>query len=44
MSIVFQISNKVARITLNRPESRNALNLAMCGALMKAANSISADP
>lgn len=44
MSIVFQISNKVARITLNRPESRNALNLAMCGALMNAANSISADP
>ncbi len=44
MSIVFQINNKVARITLNRPESRNALNLAMCGALMKAANSISADP
>ena len=44
MSIVFQISSKVARITLNRPESRNALNLAMCGALMKAANSISADP
>ena len=44
MSIVFQISNKVATITLNRPESRNALNLAMCGALINAANSISADP
>jgi len=44
MSIVFQISEKVARITLNRPESRNALNHAMCAALINAANSISADP
>ncbi len=44
MSIIFQIRNKVATITLNRPESRNALNLAMCGALIDAANSIAADP
>jgi enoyl-CoA hydratase len=44
MSIVFQIRNKVATITLNRPESRNALNLAMCAALVNAANSIAADP
>jgi enoyl-CoA hydratase len=44
MSIIFQIRNKVATITLNRPESRNALNLAMCGALINAANSIAADP
>jgi len=44
MSIVFQVREKVATITLNRPESRNALNLAMCGALINAANSIAADP
>jgi enoyl-CoA hydratase/carnithine racemase len=44
MSIIFQVRNKVATITLNRPESRNALNLAMCGALINAANSIAADP
>ena len=44
MSIIFQIRNKVATVTLNRPESRNALNLAMCGALINAANSIAADP
>src|SRR5512143_138572 len=44
MSLVFQIRNKVATVTLNRPESRNALNLAMCAALVNAANSIAADP
>jgi enoyl-CoA hydratase len=44
MSVVFQIRNKVATITLNRPESRNALNLAMCGALITAAKSAAADP
>ena len=44
MSVVYQIRHKVATITLNRPESRNALNLAMCGALQTAARSAAADP
>jgi enoyl-CoA hydratase len=44
MSVVYEIRDKVATITLNRPESRNALNLAMCGALVTAANSAAADP
>ena len=44
MSVVYQVRDKVATITLNRPEARNALDLAMCGALVTVANSAASDP
>lgn len=44
MTVVFQIREKVATITLNRPEARNALNHAMCGALITAVRSAAGDP
>jgi len=37
MTILVHVRDGVATITLNRPESRNALNLAMCEALLAAA-------
>jgi enoyl-CoA hydratase len=37
MTILVDVRDGVATITLNRPESRNALNLAMCEALLAAA-------
>jgi len=37
MTVLVEASDGVATITLNRPESRNALNLAMCDALLAAA-------
>ena len=37
MTILVEVRDAVATITLNRPESRNALNLAMCEALLAAA-------
>lgn len=37
MTILVDVREGVATITLNRPESRNALNLAMCEALLAAA-------
>jgi enoyl-CoA hydratase len=36
MTILVDVREGVATITLNRPESRNALNLAMCDALLAA--------
>lgn len=43
MSVLYQIKDKVATITLNRPEARNALNLAMCEGLIEAAAVASSD-
>ncbi|MGH6887269.1 MAG: hypothetical protein ACREGK_14490 [Geminicoccales bacterium] len=37
MTILVDVRDGVAAITLNRPESRNALNPAMCEALLAAA-------
>ena len=37
MTILVEVRDAVATITLNRPESRNALNLPMCEALLAAA-------
>jgi len=42
--VLYAVEHGVATITLNRPESRNALNLAMCEGLLAAARSASADP
>lgn len=44
MSVLFEIQGDVATITLNRPASRNALNLAMCEELLAAAQVAAADP
>jgi len=43
MSLLLEIQGGVATITLNRPESRNALDLAMCEQLLAAAQSAAAD-
>ena len=43
MSVLYQIRNQVATITLNRPESRNALDLSMCDELIKAATAAASD-
>ena len=42
MTVLFEVRDGVATITLNRPESRNALNLAMCEALLAAAQGMDA--
>ena len=36
MSVIFSRENKVCRITINRPEKRNALSLALCRELLGA--------
>jgi enoyl-CoA hydratase len=43
MTVLFQIENGVATATLNRPESRNALNLAMCDGLIEATRAACSD-
>lgn len=43
MPVRTDIADKVARVTLARPEARNALNLAMCHALTQAFDMLDAD-
>jgi len=43
MSVLYAVAEGVATITLNRPESRNALNLAMCDGLIDAAREASSN-
>lgn len=43
-AVLYAVAGGVATVTLNRPESRNALNLAMCEGLAAAAKAASADP
>jgi enoyl-CoA hydratase len=42
MTLLISVKAGVATITLNRPESRNALNLALCDALLAAAQGMDA--
>jgi enoyl-CoA hydratase len=42
--VLYAVDGGVATITLNRAESRNALNLAMCEGLLHAARAAAADP
>jgi len=42
--VLLQVDQGVATLTLNRPESRNALNLAMCEELIDCAQKLTADP
>ena len=43
-AVLYSVETGVATICLNRPESRNALNLAMCDGLAAAAKSATEDP
>jgi enoyl-CoA hydratase len=43
MSVLYGVREGVATITLNRPEARNAVNLALCEALLDAAQRAAAD-
>jgi enoyl-CoA hydratase len=43
MSVLYLAAEGVATVTLNRPESRNALNLAMCDGLIEAAKAACSD-
>jgi enoyl-CoA hydratase len=42
--VLYAVEGGIATITLNRPESRNALNLAMCEGLLAAARAAASDP
>jgi enoyl-CoA hydratase len=44
MTVRYEVHDGVATLTLNRPESRNALNLAMCDGLIAAAQAAARDP
>jgi enoyl-CoA hydratase len=44
MSVLYSVAGGVATLILNRPESRNALNLAMCDALIASAQSAASNP
>lgn len=43
-AVAFHVEQGVATLTLNRPESRNALNLAMCEGLIQSAQAAAANP
>jgi enoyl-CoA hydratase len=42
-AVLYSVADGIATATLNRPESRNALNVAMCDGLLAAAHSAAAD-
>jgi enoyl-CoA hydratase len=44
MTVLFDVKDGIATITLDRPERRNALNLALCEELRAAAERAAADP
>lgn len=43
-TILFEVQDRVATVTLNRPDSRNALSSQMCAELVHAMETIAADP
>jgi enoyl-CoA hydratase len=43
-AVLFSVAEGVATLILNRPESRNALNLEMCHGLAESASAAAADP